>query len=100
MTENKRIYISGGITGIPDYMTKFSDAETELIDRGYTSIINPAFVNSFLPKDMTHADYMEVSMAELKCCNAIYMLRGWKRSTGAVMEYHEAINRKMEIIYQ
>lgn len=96
----KRIYISGGITGIPDYLAKFNEAENELIDMGYTSIINPAFVARSLPEDFSHENYMQVALAELRQCEAAYMLKGWKESVGACREYQEAIDRGMEVVYQ
>lgn len=96
----KRIYISGGITGVPDYLQKFDDAEHELIDMGYESIINPAAVNSYLPTDLSHKDYMEISIAELRCCEAIYLLKGWEKSKGATVEKAFAVTKGMEIIYQ
>jgi len=36
----------------------------------------------------------------LKRCDAIYMLRGWKESEGAVMEYHVANERGMGIYFE
>ena len=96
----KRIYISGRITSDPLYMEKFEEAENELIDKGYRSIVNPAYVNKWLPEDFTHDNYMEVCLAELRQCEAIYMLTGWKKSVGALREYQEAAERGMEIVYQ
>ena len=96
----KRIFISGGITNVHDYINRFCEAERELIDRGYTSIVNPAVVNVNLPIDFSHEDYMEVSLAELRCCGAVYMLKGWKDSAGAVQEHNTAKRLEMEIIYQ
>ena len=53
--ENKKqtehIYISGPITGTPDYMERFEKAEKELTENGY-SVINPAKVNAMLPQDV------------------------------------------------
>ncbi len=96
----KRIYISGGITNVSDFMNKFNEAEDELLDMGYTSIVNPAFVNSHLPEDLSYDDYMEISIAELNVCEAIYMLRNWKESKGAVTEHRFRSMNGLEIIYQ
>lgn len=96
----KRIYISGPITGTKDYLQRFEDAERELIGKGYTSIVNPARVARYLPDDFTHAEYMKVCMAELGCCEAVYMLAGWKDSKGACEEFTEARAAGMEIFYQ
>ena len=45
-----KIYISGAITGTDDYMERFSKAEKELAEQGY-SVVNPAKVNAQLPED-------------------------------------------------
>lgn len=86
----KRVYISGTITGTCDYMYRFYQAEAYLKSKGY-EVINPAFINSWLPDDSTHEEYMIVSMALLKICDTIYMLDGWQESKGAMMEAEYAI---------
>lgn len=96
----KRVYISGGITNVPDYLKRFEDAEVELSKMGYTSIVNPALVNSHLPKDLTHKEYMDVSISELRLCEAIYLLKGWEQSKGATTEKAFAVMNGMEVIYQ
>lgn len=47
-----KIYISGPITGIDDYMGRFSNAEKELKEQGF-SVVNPAKVLSQMPADTT-----------------------------------------------
>ena len=42
---DNRVYISGPITGIDDYMERFSNAEKELKEQGL-SVVNPAKVLS------------------------------------------------------
>lgn len=96
----KRVYISGKITGTEDYMERFNQAENELREMGYTSILNPAKVNSNLPVDFTHKEYMAVSIAELRQCNVIYLMKGYKESRGAEVEKAFAENKGMEILYQ
>lgn len=97
-SKNTRVYISGGITNVEGYMKNFDKAERKLIDEGYDSIINPAFVNSFLPLDFSHEEYMRVSLAMLECCDAIYMLKGWENSEGAKEEYVYANKLGLNII--
>ena len=96
----EKIYISGKITGDPDYLAKFERAEADLLRIGFASILNPAKVNKNLPEDFNHKEYMEVSIAELRCCQAVYMLRDWKDSKGATIEKAFAENLGKEIFYQ
>lgn len=84
-----KVYISGAITGTTDYMERFDAAERKLIDLGH-EVVNPAFINSFLPKDTTWDQYMAVSMALLDLCDGIYMIDGWKKSKGACKEHMRA----------
>lgn len=84
-----KVYISGPITGTSDYMERFNEAQKYLESKRYT-VINPAVVNSNLPKDTTWEEYMRVSLVLLEQCDAIYLLKGWERSRGASVENRHA----------
>ena len=85
-----KVYISGGITGVEDYMNHFSKAESKLIEDGFI-VINPAKVNSMMPQETTYEEYMKMSITMLDMCNYIYMLKGWEKSCGANREYGYAL---------
>lgn len=85
-----KVYISGAITGINDYMERFAKAEEQLDNDGFI-VINPAKVNGQLPKETTWEEYMKMSICMLDMCEAIYMLKGWKNSRGACIEYGYAL---------
>lgn len=91
-----KIYISGPITGTDDYIKRFSDAQKYLESKGY-SVINPALVNSNLPKDTSYDDYMKMSFCMLDMCDAIYMLNGYSKSVGAKLELEMAIRNRLDI---
>ena len=94
-----RIYISGAITGTHDYMHRFAKAEAELKKQGY-SVINPAAVNTRLPLDTTYEEYMKMSLTMLDMCDAIYMLKGWKKSCGANREYGYALAKDYVVMLE
>lgn len=100
MSSKPRIYISGAITNDPDYKAHFFRTNNDLLSDGYQSIINPALVNSMLPKGFTHEEYMKVCIAMLECCDAIYMLDGWENSKGANIEYQYAKDNGLDICYE
>lgn len=92
-----KVYISGPITGTSDYMERFKDAQNYLESKGFT-VINPALVNSNLPKDTTWEEYMRVSLVLLEQCDAIYQLKGWEQSRGACVEKRHAERLGLKII--
>ena len=97
---NGRIYISGPITGTNNSFQRFSMAVDVLEDMGWDSIVNPAYVNTGMPGDMTHEEYMVMSMAMLSLCDSIYMLRDWEYSKGARMEFAYAVENNFKIFFQ
>ena len=96
-----KIYISGAITNNPNYKEDFERAE-DYLQREYPSadIINPALVNSFLPKSTTYEDYMKMCFCMLDMCDSICMLKGWEKSCGANRELGCAIAKKKTVFYE
>ena len=96
----KRVFISGGITGVADYMERFRAAEEQLKRKGY-KVINPTVVSEhLLDADADWNDFMVVTQALLAICDSIYMLRGWEQSAGAAVEHKIALETNKCIIYE
>lgn len=93
-----RIYLSGPITGTDDYMERFNQAQEKMEKKGW-EVINPAVFGATLP-GMTWTELMEVDIALIKNCDAIYMMKGWENSIGASEEHYLAQERKIKIIYE
>lgn len=98
---NMVIYLSGKISGNPDFKDQFAEAERLARDTfkacDEVVILNPAT----LPSGMTQADYMRISIAMLDCADAIFILHNWKDSEGARIEvaYAEKCG-KIEVFVQ
>lgn len=96
--QKERVYISGAITGVPNYKERFAKAQKELEAQGY-AVINPAAMNEVFPE----AEYEEFMFADihlLALCDVIYMLNNWQKSRGANREIGFAMGREMKILYE
>jgi hypothetical protein len=94
-----KIFISGPVSGTTDYMERFSNAQKYLESLGH-SVINPVLVTSNLPEDTTQKEYLSLDLTMLCMCDAIYMLKGYLESEGALAELHTAKSIGCEVFYE
>lgn len=92
-----KIYISGKISGLPNYAEKFAAAEAELTEKGY-DVVNP-LNNGIAPGEPWHVQ-MKADIRLLLNCDAIFMLDNWEKSTGAALEHEIAFWLGLSITYQ
>lgn len=91
-----RIYISGKITGDPNWREKFLKAEKKLLELHPhlidAEIFNPARVE--LPEFATWDEIMKIDLMFLSDADYVYMLPDWSDSRGACIErgYATALN--------
>lgn len=92
-----KVYISGPITGLPyeEAEKAFNDAEIRLQEQGY-EVVNP--LNNGLPTSATWNEHMRADLKLLLDCDAIYLLKGYQNSKGAMIEYDLAIKLGYHII--
>lgn len=96
-----KVYISGPITGVADYMANFKKAENQLEkDFEKAVVINPAKVNYMMPEETTYEEFMKMAFCMLDMCDTIYMLKGWEKSCGANREYGYALAKDYTIIME
>lgn len=87
------VYISGAITGVPNYEKIFANAEMVLKELGYI-VINPCTT----PLGLDYEDYMRVDSVFVSIADAICMLPNWKKSDGAKREKAQAEDERKRII--
>lgn len=93
----KTIYISGKITGTDDFRERFGDAESKLKLQGW-HVINPVKKCAHFAPGTSWETYMRACLRLLSRADAIYLLRGWRNSRGAVIEQRLAVDLNMTII--
>ena len=111
----KSIYIAGGMTGIYRYnIFAFNAAEKELVTN--YKVVNPIKLDAErgfdilgLPENsdwnkfgdgLDLEETIRTDVDHVLKCDAIYMLRGWKYSTGAIAEHAIAKWAGRQVIYQ
>ena len=99
MEKNKRVYISGAITGLPieEVKNNFKKASEYIVKLGFEPV-NPFDI--YLGKSATWKEYMLVDIPMLLTCDEIYMLSNWKQSKGATIEFLLAEGAGMKINYE
>jgi hypothetical protein len=89
------VYIAGPITGCKSYRRNFAAAEWRLSENDHI-VFNPAV----MPMGLGHEKYMPICFAMMDACDTVYFLAGWQGSEGACMEYHYALSRKMNMLFE
>lgn len=93
------IYISGPITtGNNEAPGINFDGAKKFLKETY----NPKCIISpwDTPYGLTQEAYMDISLAQIRASNIMFMLKHWDSSAGALVEHAYAKKRGMKIIYQ
>jgi hypothetical protein len=93
----KRLYLSGPMTGLPDLnFPAFNEAAATLRAQGL-EVVNPAEINP--SGSVTWEACMRADIKALCDCDAIVLLPGWERSSGANLELHLAHRLGLQITF-
>jgi len=90
----KVVYIAGKITGDDNYKEKFNAAEEHLKKSGYI-VLNPAWLPN---AGLEYEQYMRIGSKMLDEADAIYLIKDYKDSPGAIRELRQAVIQNKEIL--
>lgn len=90
-----KLYISGGISGIPNYKERFATARKQLQEHGY-EIEDPSTYG--FPDDVSWEAAMKYDICRMLECDGVALLDGWEMSRGSCYEAELAkkLNMKVE----
>lgn len=91
---DKVVYISGGITDVPNYSSRFWHASAMVYAAGARWVFNPA---AMFPVGWSWEKYMRIDLAVMAEADVVVMLPGWRDSRGACLERDTAIERGMPV---
>ena len=92
-----RIYVAGGMSGVPDFEENFQMWSQRLKDSFPGAIIcDPS---KLVPKHMSWLEGLRICcMATLDTCSHIFMIPGFETSAGANIEYIQACQAKKKYL--
>ena len=97
---NRRIYISGGMSDIPNYEDNFNRAENTLKVFDYIPF-NPIKWNEPMIKfGLSYLEMIKIDLTYLSMCDSIYMLKGWEKSEGACAELYFALYNGIKVEFE
>lgn len=89
------VYISGRITGNDNYKAQFRKARYDIEDAR-----DVALDPTTLPEGLSYDQYMDIDMAMIRACDAIYVLKGYEGGKGSEAELAYAKCLGKQIIFQ
>lgn len=92
----KRIYLSGAITGVPNYKKDFEIIKLDLQSKGYKRIINPAELDEVIING-DYEEYMEICIKLIDMCDLVILIPGWEKSAGANREMGYALGKNIAV---
>ena len=103
--ENKKVYIAGPMTGLPNYNFAAFDRAAECLKARGLEPQNPAEIGrKWLaehehkePNESEYQELLNAGRAMLRGCGTIYLLNGWQNSRGALSELSYALILKLKV---
>ena len=100
-----KVYIAGPMRGLPDFnYPRFNACAATLREIGW-HVVNPAEIGAYYgTPEQINADpallaaVVSAELHALETCDAIFLLPGWEKSTGARQELAAALRYGLQIL--
>jgi hypothetical protein len=91
-----KVVLSGPITGVPDFVTRFACASNAMKERGYKNVFSPADL------EPGHIErwYMARCTEQIETATHVFFLSGWEHSAGCRAEWAHAVKLGLALSYQ
>jgi len=99
--KNKKVYISGKMTGLSaeEIFKNFNSVESVLVENN-NGVMNPAITWHLLsPSKFNANEYLNISYAMMDVCDIVVVLPDWKTSSGAKKELSYANCIELDIYF-
>ena len=93
-----KTYLAGPMSSLPDLNFPAFHTAAEKLRSAGIEVVNPAEIN--IDQSMSWSECMRQDIIALCGCDTILMLRGWERSTGALLEHHIAVRLGMAVMFE
>ena len=90
-----KIYIAGPMTGYEELNYPAFHSLAQVLRNEGHEVVSPAELN---PVETGYADAMRNDIRALIDCDAIWMMRGWSQSKGAMLEFQIAVRLELQIM--
>lgn len=98
--KQKRVYVSGKITGLDEQECRQHFAEAVALLEAQGHIVFDPWDAHDLYGPIDYDKMMNIDLAIMESCDAIYMLTGWEDSPGARREKGRAEWHDLEVLYE
>ncbi len=100
ISKDQVIYLSGPMTGLPDYNRPAFDERARLMREAGYIVNNPADISRQYGLDKPYAFFFRESMRMLLRSDVVYVFGDITNSKGAIMELNVAKTAEMPVIWE
>ncbi len=98
--KTQTVYLSGPMTGLPDYNRAAFDMRAEAFKKLGYSVLNPAEISVTHGTDKAYSFYLKRALRMMLEADVVYVFGNWKNSKGVFVELYVARMLGMTVIFE